>query len=119
MLLASRYPMPLNRNVLLNAAMFTILFFANTLASLLHTVFDVRVAIAVDVVLTALSVVSVIVWFFALTMKGEKERIELVHYRPEDEVRILQRLDQINRLVLRLPSRVYGTGGIAGVGRVG
>jgi len=51
-----------------------------------------------------LSAVSPIVWFFTLTLEAEKERIELVHYRPEDEVRILQRFDQMNRLVLRLPN---------------
>jgi hypothetical protein len=36
-----------------------------------------------------LSAVSPIVWFFTLTLEAEKERIELVHYRPEDEERIL------------------------------
>jgi hypothetical protein len=110
MLLASRYPIPLNRNVVLNAAMFTALFFGNTLESLLLTVFDLRIAAAMDVGLTASTVVSLIVWFFALTPAGENDRMELGHFRPEDEARILHRLDQINRLVLQLPGHMYGAG---------
>jgi hypothetical protein len=107
MVLASRYPVPLNRNVVLNAAMFTLLFFANTLASLLRTIFDMRVAALLDVGLTGLGAVSLIIWFFALTPEGEKDRIELAHFRPENEARILQQLDHINRLVLRLPSYIH------------
>jgi hypothetical protein len=72
-----------------------------------------------DVGLTAAAAASLIVWFFALTPEGEKDRLELVHFRPEDEVRILQRLDQINRLVLRLPSYMRGSGAKAGLGHAG
>ena len=119
MLLASRCPVPLNRNVVLNAVMFTALFFGNTLTSLLRSIFDLRVAVAMDVGLTASTAVSLIVWFFALTPGGEKDRLELAHFRPEDEVRILQRLDRINQLMLRLASHKFGTGGKTGFGPVG
>jgi hypothetical protein len=119
MLLASRCPVPINRNVVLNAVMFTVLFFGNTLGSLLRTIFDLRVAVVMDVGLTAAAASSLIVWFFALTPEGEKDRLELAHFRPEDEVRILQRLDQINRLVLRLPSYMRGSGAKAGLGHAG
>ena len=116
MLLASRYPVPLSRNVVLNAVMFTALFLGNTLGALLRTLFDFRVAVAMNIGLTASTGVSLIVWFFALTPKGEKKRIELAHFRPEDEARILHRLDQINRLVLQLPGHMKGTGAKAGLG---
>jgi hypothetical protein len=119
MFLASRYPVPLNRNVVLNAVMFTVLFFGNTLASLLRTIFDLRVAVVMDVGLTASTALSLIVWFFAFTPGGETNRLELAHFRPEDEARILQRLDRINRLMLRLASHMYGTGGNPGLDRVG
>ena len=119
MLLASRCPVPLNRNVVLNAVMFTALFFGNTLTSLLRSIFDLRVAVAMDVGLTASTAVSLIVWFFALTPGGEKDRLELAHFRPEDEVRILQRLDRINQLLLRLASHKFGTSGKTGLGPVG
>ena len=109
LLLASRYPVPFNRNVVLNAVMFTVLFFGSTLSSLLRTIFDLRVALLLDIGLTASGAASLIVWFFALTPEGEKDRVELAHFGPEDEVRILQRLDQMNRLVLRLPGHMRGT----------
>jgi hypothetical protein len=106
LLLASRYPVPLNRNVVLNAAMFTALFFGGTLASLLRTIFDLRAGHGLDVALTASSAASLIAWFFTLTPEGERDRVELAHFRPEDEARILQRLDQIDRFVLRLPRHI-------------
>jgi hypothetical protein len=101
-LLARRYPVPLKRNVLVNAALFTALFFGTTLAALLRTVFDFRVAVPVDLALTVLGSASLVVWFFALTPEGERNRVELAHYRREDEVRVLERLDEINQWVLRL-----------------
>lgn len=102
MAMASRYPVPLNRNIVVNAAIFTGLFFSTTLTSLLRTVFDQRVGDAVNLWLTGTGAASLIVWFFILTPKGEELRVSLAHFRPDDEARVLQRLDVINRFVLRL-----------------
>ena len=104
-LAASRYPVPVSRNVVLNASVFTAVFLSSTLASLLRTVFDFRVSSQTNVMLTAVNAASLAVWLFVLTPKGEEIRVELAHFHPEHETRILQRLDQINRLVLRLAER--------------
>lgn len=101
-LLVRRYPVPLNRNVLVNMALFTAQFFSTTLAALLRTVFDLRIGQGLDLGLSAIDLASLVIWFFVLTPAGEKVEVELVHLRPNDELRVLERLDQINRLVLRL-----------------
>jgi len=102
MLLVSRYPVPLSRNVVVNAVIYTILFFSNTLAALLHTIFDLKIAPAVDAALTGMGVVALLVWFFLLTPRGEEIRVELAHLRPEREEHILHYLDELNKLVLNL-----------------
>lgn len=102
MAMASRYPVPLSRNIVVNAAIFTGLFFSNTLSALLQIVFDRRAGHAADIWLTGAAAASLIVWFFLLTPKGEEVRMELAHFGSEDESRMLQRLDRINRFVLRL-----------------
>jgi hypothetical protein len=101
-LLASRYPVPLKRNLVVNAALFTLRFFATTFVALLRIVFDRRVGPPLDAGLTALSAATLVAWCFILTPKGEKDQVELARYRHEDEIRILERLDQINQWVLRL-----------------
>jgi len=106
LLLVRRYPAPLNRNVVANMALFTAQFFSATLAALLRTVFDLQIWFGLDVVLAAFDLASLIVWFFILSPAGEKEQVELGRFRPEVEVRILERLDQINRLVLRIAEAI-------------
>lgn len=102
MAMASRYPVPLSRNIVVNAAVFTGLFFSNTLSALLQIVFDRRVGPAADICLTGAGAASLILWFFLLTPKGEEAQVELAHFRADDESRMLRRLDRINRPVLRV-----------------
>jgi hypothetical protein len=102
MVLVSRYPVPLSRNVLLNAVIFTILFFSNSLAALLHTIFDLRIGHSVDAGLGGLGVITLVAWLFFLTPRGEEIRVELVHLQPEREEHVLRYLDDLNRLVLNL-----------------
>jgi hypothetical protein len=102
LLFVRRYPVPLNRNVVLNTALFTAQFFSTTLAVLLRTVFDLRLGHTLDVGLCVLDLASLIIWCFVLTPAGEQQHVELMHFRPGTESRILERLDQINRLMLRV-----------------
>jgi hypothetical protein len=101
-LLSRRLPVPLKRNVVVNAALFTALFFGTTLTALLRTVFDMKIAGALDLGLTVLCAASLVVWLFLLTPAGEMDRVELAHFRREDEVRVLNRLEQLNQWVLQL-----------------
>ncbi|HEV2446794.1 MAG TPA: hypothetical protein VGS58_12765 [Candidatus Sulfopaludibacter sp.] len=102
LLLASRYPVPLNRNILVNAALYTALFLCSTLAALLHSVFDVRVSQRVDAMLVGSAALSMLIWFFALTPAGEAVQVEMARLRPDHERRVLSHLEELNRLVLRL-----------------
>jgi hypothetical protein len=102
MILGSRYPVPLSRNVVLNAVIFTLLFLSNTFAALVHTLFDRRTSPLVDCCLMAIGAASLAVWLFYLTPEGETAQVEIAHLRPEHEERLLARLDDLNALVLRV-----------------
>jgi len=102
LLLVSRYPMPISRNVILNAVLFTIVFFCNTLAMLLHTVFDLSTGMHVDAVLTSLNALTLLVWFLALTPRGELPQIETRQGKSEHEAHLLAHLERLNAMVLRL-----------------
>ncbi len=102
MVLGSRYPVPLSRNVVLNAVVFTVLFFSNTLAMLMHTLFDTKTSPLVDAALMGIGALSLVVWFCFLNHQGEIAKVELAHLLPEHEERLLARLDDLNSMVLRL-----------------
>ncbi len=102
LILVSRYPVPLSRNVLVNTAIFTVLFFSNSLVALLYTMFDRHIAPTLAVGMSGVEVTALAAWFFLLTPRGEEIRVELVHLQPEREKNVLRHLDDLNRLVLNL-----------------
>ena len=106
MVLVSRYPVRLSRNVVLNAVVFAILFFCNTLSALLHTIFDLRINPVVDTVMAGIGTMSFLAWFFLLTPAGELVHLDPLLLGPQDERRALDRLDSLNEFVLGLASRL-------------
>lgn len=106
MVLVSRYPVRLSRNVVLNAAVFTILFFCNTLTALLRTIFDLRLSPVVDTVMAGISALGFLLWFFLLTPAGELVHLDPLLLGPEDERRALDSLHALNKFVLGLASRL-------------
>lgn len=103
MLLGSRYPVPLSRNVVVNAVTFTILFLSNSMAMLIHTLFDRRTSPVVDCCLMAVGAASLVVWFLGLNPRGETVRVEIAHLSPDHEERLLARLEDLNAMLLRVP----------------
>jgi hypothetical protein len=106
MVLVSRYPVRLSRNVVLNAVVFAILFFCNTLTLLLRTIFDLRLSPAVETVMAGIGVLSFVLWFFLLTPAGELVHLDPLLLGPQDERRALDRLHSLNEFVLGLAGRL-------------
>jgi hypothetical protein len=95
--LASRYPVPLNRNVVVSTVVFTASFLSNTLGALLMTVFDLRVGPVVDATLMGIHAACMLAWFLLLNRRGEEVKFAWPPFSPDQERRLLGHLDSLNR----------------------
>jgi|SRR5271157_150135 len=102
LLFLSRYPIHLNRNVLVHAALYSIFFLCGTLGVLLRTIFGIRINDQVNLFLTGMSSICIFAWFFLLTKKGEESQTNLPLFGPEQERRALQQLDALNATLLKV-----------------
>jgi hypothetical protein len=102
LLLLSRYPVALSRNVVVHASLYTLFFLSNALSTLLATLFGLDSFAAVDAASMGVSALCVWAWFFFLTPQGEEARVNIPHFAPENEERILYQLDLLNSTLLRV-----------------
>jgi len=98
----TRYPVPLSRNVVVHAAVFSLFFLSNTFGLLLHSVFGLHLKNEVDMFLMGTSSACLVAWLFLLNAKGEKVRVSTLHFGRGDEARILLQLDSLNNTLLRV-----------------
>lgn len=101
MFLLSWYAVPLCRNVVVHAVIYTLFFLSGTLVQILKSVFGLRNIDALNSGLTTMSCVCLLAWFFMLTRDGEDVRIKQPWIGPEQEERILSHLDLMNAALLR------------------
>jgi hypothetical protein len=98
----SRYPVPLSRNVVVHAVVYSIYFLSNTLVFLLKSLFGLRQMDEVNLLLMCASSGCVVAWLVLLTPKGEKTRTSAQRFGPEHEERVLQQLDSLNATLLKV-----------------
>jgi len=96
-----RYPIQLTRNVVVHAALFSILFLGNTLGILLFSMLSVRVSRPVNVALLGVSAVCILLWLTLLDERGEEATAKLPFIGPEREQRLVSQLNAINSTLLR------------------
>lgn len=102
LLLLSRYPVPLSRNVVLHAAIYTVFFFGHSLSDILADVFGVHLFTVIDTCLTGVSALCILAWLLFLNVKGEEVRVNVPRLTPENEKRILYHLDSLNSTLLKV-----------------
>ncbi|MGA2146074.1 MAG: hypothetical protein ABSH49_14055 [Bryobacteraceae bacterium] len=102
LLFLTRYPVPLSRNVIVHAAVFSVYFISNTLVLLARALFGVRFHETASTFLLGISVLCVYAWLLFLSPHGEEVRVQLPHFGPEHEEKILRQLDAINATLLRV-----------------
>jgi hypothetical protein len=98
----TRYPVPLNRNVVVHSIAYSILFLSNTAGLLGRVIFGFNLSRSVTTFLLGIGAVCIFIWFFFLTRKGEEVRISLPIFGPEHEERILSQLDALNKTLLKV-----------------
>jgi hypothetical protein len=96
------YTVPLSRNLRLHSFLFTCFFISSTLATLLRDVFGLKYSIVLDLGLLAVSCICLFSWSLLLSRAGEQVHSQAAAwFGPEDEERILEKLDSLNAAVLR------------------
>ncbi len=95
------YTVPLSRNLVTHAALYTIFFLSSSLRAILWNIFGLQYAASVGTAASVVSALIVFAWLFLLSAKGEAARFHLPWYAPEREEKILERLDALNATLLR------------------
>ncbi len=101
LLLLSRYPVHLARNVVVHAILFSIFFLCTTVTALMKSVFGLKVFTNVDLVFQAVSCACGLAWFWLLNPKGEEVTVNLSHMESGKERRLLSQLDYLNQTLLK------------------
>jgi hypothetical protein len=96
------YAVPLSRNVIVHAVVYTIFFLSSSLWTILLSVFGLKHVDSVSTALTAVSFACILGWLFLLSPKGEEARVKAPWYGPEQEERILSHLDNLNAALLKI-----------------
>jgi hypothetical protein len=99
------YAVPLSRNVLVHAVVFTMFFISSSLWTILRNVFGLRYQDSVNTALTAITFACVLAWLFFLSPQGEEAHVKAPWYGPEQEERILSQLDSINAALLKIAQK--------------
>jgi hypothetical protein len=98
----SRYPVPLSRNLLAHTAIYSTIFLSNSVGFFSQVLFGYRTTTPVDLALTAIFAGCVLAWLVLLNPRGEEIRITLARFSPEQEERILQHLEALNKTMLKV-----------------
>ena len=100
------YTVPLSRNLRVHSALFTCFFISSTLTTLVRNLFGLKYIVALDVALLAVSCVCLFSWSILLSGEGEVARNSApTWFGPQNEERILEKLDALNAAVLRAGGR--------------
>jgi hypothetical protein len=100
--LLSRFPVKPSRNVMVHATLYTVFFLNSAITTLLHTFWGSKTPVAVNLAASFVAAASAWGWFSLLTHDGEETHMNLPHYTPEQEERILMKLDALNETLLKV-----------------
>lgn len=107
----SRYPVRLNRNILVHATLYTLFFFGGALTMFLHTLFGSSGTATVNLLLEALSAACIFAWAALLTCKGEETRDSFIHFSPRHEQHALRQLESLNATLLKASGKTVNASG--------
>jgi hypothetical protein len=101
-LLVSRYPVALGRNIILHVVLFTAFFLGTSLTALLRSVLGIHLFTSIDTGFMALAAACTFGWFFFLTPKGEAAGAAKQYFPADQEDRLLYHLDALNATLLKV-----------------
>jgi hypothetical protein len=101
----SWYTVPLSRNVVAHAVIYTLFFLAGGMSMILRTLFGLKNTDAVNTGGMAATCACFLAWFFLLSAKGEETPVKQPWFAPEQEERILIHLDALNASLLKVAKK--------------
>jgi hypothetical protein len=99
--LLSRYPVRLQRNLVVHSFLFTTFFIANSLTMLMRGLFGVRVFDSVDVAFNVVGSACGFAWFWLLSAKGEEVTVHVHKVDSRREEALLSQLNYLNETLLK------------------
>ena len=98
----SRYPVALNRNIIVHCIVYTVFFLGTSMTILVRNVVGHEVMRPLNNVLQVISAGCYLAWIFFLTRAGESRVTMLRHsWSADDERRLIDQLNSINATLLR------------------
>jgi hypothetical protein len=102
----SRYPVRLNRNILVHSTLYTIFFFGGALTMFMRTLFGtLPAARTTNIVLEILSASCIFAWVIFLTPKGEEIKASFRNLSPRHEQQALRQLESLNATLLKVSGK--------------
>jgi len=98
----SRYPVPLSRNLLIHAVVYSTLFLSGSVGLFARVFFGLDLSRPVSTFLVGVLAACVFTWLICLTKQGEEVRLSVPRLGPEEEKRILNQLEALNSTLLRI-----------------
>ncbi len=96
------YPLPLSRNVILHAIVYSVYFLCSTLALFIQNLIGLNITRIISTILIALTCACLVVWILFLRRQGEEQTVSVRRqWRPEEGERLVRQLDAINAALLR------------------
>lgn len=101
----SRYPVRLNRNILLHSALYTIFFFGGAFAVFLRTFFGHSANQTTSLILEFISIACIFAWVFFLNRRGEEVQSSFRQIDPRHEQTALRQLESLNATLLKVSGK--------------
>jgi len=96
------YPVPLSRNVIVHTVVYAVYFLSLTMTYFVRNVAGPDVVLPLNIVLQAVTVLTLLAWIVLLSPAGEQVVISVrPRWAPEEEQRLVRNLDSINAALLR------------------
>ena len=102
LVLLSRYPIHLRRNVRIHAVVYSIFFLGSTMAVLARTILGMKSLSTLNTIGSVINVCCIFAWLILLRPAGEKAPARQMKAAGEDERRLLLQLEGINAALLRV-----------------
>jgi hypothetical protein len=104
----SRYPIRLKRNVRVHAVVYAIFFFSHTIGAITRTVLGLKLAVPVATAFLIINLCSIIAWLVLLQPESEQVAVRTARPDTEREKRLLLQLDSLNAALLRVSRQRVG-----------
>ncbi|PWU11079.1 MAG: hypothetical protein C5B51_03410 [Terriglobia bacterium] len=98
----TRYPVPISRNVLVHSVVYATMFFSSTVAMFTRVFLGFQLSRTVSTIMLGILAACLLVWLVFLSPKGEEVRVRVPRLEPEQEQRILDHLEALNRTLLKV-----------------